>query len=141
MKILQIIDRMMRGGGAEKFVLDLSLALNNLKDVQVDVLSISPPFNSNYVEILESNGISHKILSDNLYAFNNISRLYKILTTGNYDAIHVHLFPALYIAALTKFFFHLSCNLIYTEHSTHNRRRKHALFRVLDRHIYKEYNQ
>lgn len=140
MKILQVIDRMMRGGGAEKFVLDLSLALNNIENVQVDVLSISTPLNNDYIDILNENGISHNVLSENLYSYKNINRLKKILSNENYDVVHVHLFPALYIASLTKRLFNLRCRLVYTEHSTHNRRRDNRIFRITDRRIYKEYD-
>ncbi len=141
MRVLQVIDRMMRGGGAEKFVLELSLALNKIKNIHVDVLSISTPQNSDYVDILREDGISHTVLSENLYSYKSIGRLKNIIKDQKYDVVHVHLFPALYIASISKQLYNLHIRLIYTEHSTHNRRRDSSFFRLIDRRIYKAYDQ
>ncbi len=140
MRILQVIDRMMRGGGAEKFALDLSLALNAIDRVQVDVLSVAPPANNDFVEILKANGISHSVLSDRLKSPKNIIRLKKFIEHGDYDAVHVHLFPALYYASLARLLSKQRFKLIYTEHSTTNKRRNHMILRIADRFIYKRYD-
>lgn len=140
MRVLQVIDRMMRGGGAEKFVLDLSIALNRLPEIEVEVLSIATPLNNDFVDILIQNGIKHNVLSDSLRSFKNIGKLHSYIAAGNYDAVHVHLFPALYYAGLAKKIWNLKCKFCYTEHSTDNRRRGSKLWTALDRFIYKQYN-
>ena len=142
MKVLQVINSMMRSGGAEKFLLDLSLALNRINGVEVTVLSIASPVNNDFVDILKANGITHHILSDgNLYSPGNIPRLKKFLDKGKYDAVHVHLFPALYFASIAKSLSKSRFKLIFTEHNTSNRRRGNMLFRISDRNMYKRYDE
>lgn len=55
-----------------------------------------------------------------------------------HDVAHVHLFPALYLAAIANI--GLGTRLIYTEHSTHNRRRNHKIFRPIEKWIYSRYS-
>ncbi|MCM0220078.1 glycosyltransferase [Bacteroides fragilis] len=141
MKILQIIDCMERGGGAEKFVLSLSLALKK-RNLEVEVLSIIPPSKDNldFIDALRKASIPVHILNQNnkLYSVVNIFRLKKFFKCNVYDIVHVHLFPAIYFAALAKL---KSTKLIYTEHSTDNRRRHFLLFKILDRIVYSRYNK
>ena len=57
-----------------------------------------------------------------------------------FDIIHVHLFPTLYWVALAT----CKCKgvkLVYTEHSTHNKRRDKTLFRPIERYIYSKYDK
>lgn len=138
MRVLQIINRMMRGGGAEKFVLDLVVALSKVKDVEVEVLSISTPLNDDYIEILETYDIKHSILSKKLHSFINLKTLKNFIENRHYDIVHVHLFPALYYAAFIPNW-DSKCKLIYTEHSTTNRRRK-PFFKIIETFIYKKYS-
>lgn len=140
MKILQVIDSLVRGGGAEKFVLDLSIALSKVESVEIDVLSITTPSNNDYVEILKTNGISHYVLSSKLRSIKNVNLLRKFIELGNYDVVHVHLFPALYFAALAKVISNKKFRLIYTEHSTTNKRRGNSIFRMTDRYVYRKYD-
>lgn len=140
MKVLQVIDRLMRGGGAEKFALDLTIALHKIEGVQIDVLSIVAPDNDDFVEILKENGIRHSVLSDNLRSPSNIIRLKRFIKAGDYDVVHVHLFPALYYASMARFLSKNRFGLVYTEHSTTNRRRNNVMLRIVDRFIYKRYD-
>lgn len=141
MRILQVINRMMRGGGAEKIVCDLSLALNKIEGVEVDVLSIAPPLNDDMVTILQENGVDHFVLSNSLYSGRNVGRLRSFVAIGAYDVVHVHLFPALYYAGAAKLTGKFLPTLAYTEHSTSNRRRNKLLFRKTDKIIYRQYNK
>lgn len=140
MKILQVIDRMMRGGGAEKFALDLTVALSKIDGAEVEVLSICPPENEDFVNILVRQGIKHHVLSARLYSWYNTILLKNYVDKGNFDIIHVHLFPALYYASLARVLSKKSFKLIYTEHSTTNKRRNNMIFRLADRLIYGRYN-
>lgn len=58
-----------------------------------------------------------------------------------YELVHVHLFPALYWVALAKILSGTRTKLIYTEHSTTNRRRSSPFLTVVDRFIYRRYSK
>lgn len=139
MKILQIINCENRGGGAEKFVLDLSIALKRIKGISIDVLSIQKPNNDNFIKILSNNNINHHHLSDNVYSPFNVIRLYKFINNRDYDVIHVHLFPSLYYAGIIQLICKSKFKLIYTEHNTSNRRRNKFIFKATDSFFYRQY--
>lgn len=142
MKILQIINSEKRGGGAERFVLDLSISLHKCHQASVDVLSIKTPDNNDFVDCLKDNGINHFVLSNNsIYSPINIIKLYNFIKNGKYDVIHVHLFPSLYYASMVKYLINSKIKLVYTEHNTSNRRRGKKIFKFIDRFIYRKYNR
>ena len=70
-------------------------------------------------------------------SFKSIKTMRKIMK--GYDIIHVHLFPSLYLVAVASL--GLNIKLIYTEHSTSNRRREKAYLRPLEQFIYKQYDK
>ena len=55
------------------------------------------------------------------------------------DVIHVHLFPSILFVALMDIFCSLDCPLVFTEHSTSNRRRGTTWGKLLDSMIYSRY--
>jgi glycosyltransferase involved in cell wall biosynthesis len=55
----------------------------------------------------------------------------------DYDVVHVHLFPTSYWAALASMF--SSVQLVFTEHSTSNRRRGKWYFRPIEQFIYSRF--
>lgn len=55
------------------------------------------------------------------------------------DVVHVHLFPSLYLSAIAAL--GLGVKLVYTEHSTSNRRREKRWLRVFERWIYGRYDR
>lgn len=57
---------------------------------------------------------------------------------SGYDIVHAHLFPGGYLAAIART--GKKCPVIYTEHSTHNRRREKKLFRPVERFVYSRYS-
>jgi glycosyltransferase involved in cell wall biosynthesis len=63
-----------------------------------------------------------------------------VINEGNYDVVHVHLFPALYVAGLAKLFHLTRTKLIFTEHSTFNRRMTNPFYRCIDRLVYNQYS-
>ncbi len=139
MRVLQVINRLNRGGGAEKFVFDLSTTLNSIKGVSVDILSICKPQNTDFTNEVARFGLHHYV-SSGTSPWRNLPRIIRFLGEGRYDVIHVHLFPALYIVALATLFLRQKPKLIYTEHSTSNRRRGKKLFQLLDHIIYTKYD-
>lgn len=139
MKILQIINEFSRGGGAEKFLLDLSIAQKE-EGNEVHILSIIAPSDSEFLLIAQQKGIIVHCLSNKLYSIRNIHKLYRFLQKNTFDVIHAHLFPTLYLVSIISFFYP-SISYVYTEHSTKNRRRKYVIFRVIDSLIYKKYTE
>lgn len=140
MKILQVIDCFERSGGAQKFFGDLVSEMKRER-VDVEVLSIIPPQNDNgeFVEKAKQQGIPVHILTNrSIYDVRNILTMRYFLRKNAYDIIHVHLFPALYFCALAK---PKGVKLIYTEHSTDNRRRHNLIFRRIDAWIYRHYDR
>ena len=140
MRVLQVIDCFERGGGAQKFFGDLVSEMHKM-GVDVEVLSVIPPQNDNgeFVNRAKQQGIPVHILTDrSIYDVRNVFAMHHFLHEHAYDIIHVHLFPALYFCALAK---PKGVRLVYTEHSTDNRRRHNWLFRCIDAWIYKHYDR
>lgn len=73
------------------------------------------------------------------YAFSHIFWLRTHIK--QYSLIHVHLFPSLYWVALAKMLISKKIKLVYTEHSTSNKRRNSLLFKFTDKFIYKKYQK
>ena len=139
MKILHIINSLATGG-AEKLIAE-TLPLYAECGVEVDLLLL--------------NGIEHPFFKD--LASKKCCRIFS-LGTGSiynplhifriipflkkYDLVHVHLFPAQYFVVLAKIISGANTKLIFTEHSTSNRRiRGNFLVRYLDVYIYKKYDK
>lgn len=140
MRVLQVIDCFERSGGAQQFFRDLISEMNR-EGVNVEVLSIIPPQNGNgeFVDRATQQGIPVHILTDrSIYDVRNVFAMHHFLHEHVYDIIHVHLFPALYFCALAK---PKGVKLLYTEHSTDNRRRHSLLFRRIDAWIYRHYER
>ncbi|WP_298953092.1 glycosyltransferase [uncultured Nonlabens sp.] len=135
MKVLHIINSLSTGG-AEKLVAD-SIPLYQTQKITVDVLSLKSE-KTEFWKLLEtksSNNITG-LTSGSIY---NPFLILKIIPfLKKYDLIHVHLFPALYWVVIAKCMSFSRVKLIYTEHSTGNRRRDKVLFKIIDRFIYKK---
>lgn len=122
-------------GGAENLFCN-ALPIYKSKLNQVDALIIKKTntdlennFNKNF------KGSINYLITNSLY---NPLILVKLMgLMRKYDIIHVHLFPALYWVVLAKVLsFSKSTKLIYTEHSTHNKRRDSPIFKLVDKFIY-----
>ena len=124
-------------GGAEKLVLDTLLAYNDFQ-ITADLLLLSGkqyPFK----EILDSQKVCniYELGSGSPYNICNILKIRKYLK--NYDLVHVHLFPSFYFVPLANILSGSKVKLIYTEHSTSNKRRKTPLLNYFDRKVYRAY--
>lgn len=72
------------------------------------------------------------------FSLKNIFRIRNLIKEN--DIVHVHLFPAQYIVILANLF--LNKNLIFTEHTTTNKRRKFKIFNLIEKYIiYKSYKK
>lgn len=133
MKILQIINDLSTGG-AEKLILD-SVPLYQKKGLTVDVLLLNnteTQFKSHLKET--SKGKIDGLTIGSIY---NPFLIFKIIPyLKKYDIIHFHLFPTLYWVVIAKWISFSKVKLVYTEHSTNNKRRGNRVFKILDKFIY-----
>lgn len=138
MKVLQVINAL-DTGGAEKLLLE-TIPLFNGKGILMDVL------------VFESKkGVCLKQLQDlnccRIYSLNSNSlynpyNIFKIISYfKKYDILHVHLFPAQYWVVLAKILSFSKIKLVFTEHSTFNRRRQLFFWRWIDKFIYNKYEK
>lgn len=93
---------------------DLTL-LHKLKDEKVKILSLS-----------STRSVRNPI---------NVFTLFPYMRA--YDVVHVHLFPAQYWAAFSRWLSFSKIPLITTEHSTENKRRKSIVYRFIDNIVYR----
>lgn len=138
MKILHIVNSLSTGG-AEKLIVD-SVPLYQKRGLKVDVLCLSDKKTPFWIELeTKSSGSITGITSNSIYNFLLIFKIIPYLK--KYNLIHLHLFPTLYWVIIAKWISFSKVNLIYTEHSTSNRRRGLYAFRILDRLMYKRLNK
>ncbi|WP_223854647.1 glycosyltransferase [Bacteroides sp. GM023] len=134
-EILHIINSL-EIGGAQKLLVDILPLMNNEK-MKVSLLVLKSVDSSFYTRIKNS-GI--EIFSLNSGSYHNpfiILRLIPFLR--KFSIVHVHLFPSLYWVALANIF--VSTKLIFTEHSTNNRRRGKVGFSFIERYVYRQYSK
>ncbi|WP_304343515.1 glycosyltransferase [Chryseobacterium koreense] len=131
---LSIIINSLNIGGAEKLVADsFPLIKEKIEETQLIVLKNSPSF---IAKQLDQKGKHVKFLyKGSLYNPFLIFKLIPILRKS--EVVHFHLFPTLYWVVIASMFVRNKPKLIYTEHSTHNKRRDSKIFKFLDRLVYK----
>lgn len=137
MKILHVINSLATGG-AEKLLLE-SIPKYESMGLTIDVVVLNGteyPFFKNFKQ--QSKGKLFSLGRSTVYNPLHVFRLIQYLK--KYDIVHVHLFPALYWVALAKWIGFSKAKFVYTEHSTHNRRRKSWLMQMTDRFIYSKYD-
>ncbi|MRI62405.1 glycosyltransferase [Ornithobacterium rhinotracheale] len=138
MKILQIIDSL-NMGGAEKLLLD-SIPLYVERGITMDIALLTDndyPF----TKALEAKNCSKifRLSKGSVYNPALIFKLQKLLK--NYDIAHVHLFPAQYWAVFANLLNGSKTKLIFTEHSTSNRRIRNKFFKPIEKFIYNKYDK
>ncbi len=130
MKVLQIINSL-NIGGAEKLVSDLVYLLNS-KAIDTDTLVLIESKTFLYERIKK-----YKVQFLTSGSPYNPLLIFKIIPIlKKYDVVHFHLFPTLYWVVIASLFVKNTPKLIYTEHSTHNKRRDSKIFKFLDCFIY-----
>lgn len=135
MKILHIIDTLLMGG-AENVLIGLTEGQKQLGH-EVTIMPLVCPKKTPVRSRIEDNGVKVVPLQEKGSVYNPylIIKIARII--GQYDIIHVHLFPALYWAALAKFISFSKVSMVYTEHSTNNKRRSNFILHHTDRLVYK----
>lgn len=139
MKVLHVINSL-NPGGAEKVLVDI-LLYNESSDIDMDILILNDSQKVLLDRLRES--FRGSIYTSNVKGYYNLLQFFEIkkYLKPYYNIIHVHLFPSLYWVAIIKFVFGLNIPLIFTEHSTSNRRIESPFYRILDRFIYKRYEK
>jgi glycosyltransferase involved in cell wall biosynthesis len=135
MKILHIISSLDLGG-AQKLVSDLLPEMANHADVDIKLV-VCRLTNSMLEQHLIESGIKIISLDTPERSVSLISKLRPLIKEA--DLVHAHLFPINYIVALANI--SISRPLVFTEHSTHNRRRDHNLLRQVERWMYSRYSK
>jgi len=134
MKVLHVKSTMAIGG-AERLMTEMLPLMK--KEIEVELL-INEKSDSEFYRKLESEGIKiHSLNYPKLYSPLNVFRIVRWLR--QYDLVHVHLFPSLYFVAVANFF--IRKPLIYTEHSTYNKRRDKWYLRPIEKWIYSRYQR
>lgn len=138
MKILHIINSLATGG-AEKLIVE-TLPLYREKGIVADLLLLNGTEYPLYKELQEKNCC--KIYSLGKTSVYNPKLIGKIIPyLKQYDLIHVHLFPAQYFAVAAKRLSFSKKPLVFTEHSTSNRRFSSKKFKLADKIIYNSYSR
>ena len=141
MKVLELINSL-NAGGAENLLVNSVIKYNEM-GIDVDLLLLNGG-NSPFLEKLNPySEISVFSLGNNINVYNPLNFLKLIKFFKKYDIIHVHLFPSLYWAAFADIIMKTQkkkYKLIYTEHSTSNRRRNSIVFKILDKLVYKRFH-
>lgn len=139
MKVLCVINSL-HFGGAEKLLFD-TIPRFKEKGLAVDlmVLNNSKTFFYKALENSANINIIHPKKQKSVYHISHIFWIKKYLK--HYNIVHVHLFPSLYWVALASLLTKNTATLLFTEHSTNNRRRKTVLLKYIDRFIYNRFTK
>lgn len=138
MKILYIITSLATGG-AEKLLLDTLPRYNDL-GIKADILllnGISNPF----LEELKKQKCCKIFILDTTSPYQPFFIFKLIPFFKKYDLIHVHLFPANYFVSLAKMISRSKTPIVFTEHSTSNRRFRNKYLTFLNKRIYNIFNK
>lgn len=130
MRIVHVINSLATGG-AETLVVDLAATMHAAgHDVTILTIGRSEGVP---LDAAHRRGLEVVALGSSPYDPRSVFALRTHLRSA--DVAHVHLFPALYFVPLAA----RRLPLLYTEHSTWNRRRDSRLFRLADRFFYRRY--
>lgn len=135
MKILHIIDNLSMGGG-QNLLIGLA-GIQKKMGNEVMVLALEPCNDSLVKNKIEAEGVKVEILTNKIKLRNPFQILLLMPWLEKCDIAHVHLFPALYWVGLARLFSFSRTPIVYTEHSTKNRRRENPALRLVDSFMYK----
>ena len=136
MRILQIINNIAWGGAGNLLINYIPIMKNSGHDI--DLLTLKQ-IDKYHLDNFKKIGIKIITLSENsLYNPLYIFKIKQFIKKGNYDIVHVHLFPALYYVGLAAYF-GIKSKLVFTEHNTWNTRMSNPVLRIIDKFIYRKY--
>lgn len=137
MRILHVIQDM-ETGGAQRLLTDLLPALAEDGELEI-TLAVYNSLSDSYRERLLRKNPRIRFIDLGIKKPRSLSPSFRLVSeVRRADVVHVHLFPPLYQMALTGLI--AGTPLVFTEHSTHNRRRDHKWMRPLEQLIYSCYS-
>ncbi len=138
MKVLLVINGL-GYGGAERLVFNfVSYSRNEHSELEVEICTLL--YLGDLGKKLQKMGITvHNLSCKKWDVLKIVWKLYNLVSKGEYDIVHVHLFPTLYYVSIIRRLITKPI-YIYTEHSTWNRRRKYFLLKLMDAFAYKAYD-
>jgi glycosyltransferase involved in cell wall biosynthesis len=140
MKILHVIPALGMGG-AEKLLVD-TVTICNSSGMGMEILLLNGSGTPFFEKLRHRNIAVSCLCKGNIKNVYNPLHIFRLIPyLRRYDIIHVHLFPALYWVAFAKIVSFSNINLIYTEHSTHNKRRNYKCLQPVESFIYKQYSK
>lgn len=138
MRLLLVINTL-ETGGAEKLLAD-SVPLFQHHGITTDVLVLKDSDVPLRQQIERQT--SGKVFTASPGTVYNPMHIFRLMRHfRNYDVVHVHLFPSIYWASLAKMMGFAKAKLVYTEHSTNNRRRDNLLMGLADKLLYRQYSK
>lgn len=135
MRILHVINNL-DIGGAQKLLHDICLAHHNDISMNITICVLSDS-QSTLETNLKAANISIIGINTSKFSISTIHRLIQLMKIA--DIVHAHLFPTNYLVALANVI--AKKPLVFTEHSTHNRRRDHKWLRPIEKLVYSRYNR
>ncbi|MDM1066147.1 glycosyltransferase [Myroides odoratimimus] len=136
MRILHLIDSL-NIGGAERLLIETIPYLVS-HGYTVDVALLNGEKTSFYKKLETLKECKIISLGFRYYDLSYFFKLKKL--SKEYDIIHVHLFPAQYYIGILKYLKLIKNKIIFTEHSTSNRRLQSSFFRIIERPICGQYD-
>ena len=134
MKILYVINAM-DVGGAQRLLSDLFPIMAEKHEVN---LLVQGDMESGFGRKVREAGV--KVMTTGCRSLYNPWIILRIAQWAKkYDIVHVHLFPMVYWASLASFL--TPMKLVYTEHSTSNRRRGKWYLRKIEQIVYSRYQR
>ena len=123
-------------GGGENLLIGLA-GEQVSRGLEVVVTPLVCPESTPVRDKMEEKGVTVQPIKASGSVYNPffIMRLVRLMR-GGYDVIHVHLFPSLYWSGLAKVMSFNKTPLVYTEHSTNNKRRGNRILHFVDKLIY-----
>lgn len=138
MKVLRVISGLYTGGAERSLETNVPIHIRNRYEMDVLTLSYekTPFYNS-----LINQGVL-VIDSYHVSCYNPIHIIKIANLLKHYDVIHGHLFPVFYWLALAKVLsFNRKTKLVFTEHSTSNRRMERWYLKPIDVFMYRRYDK
>lgn len=138
-KVLEVINSL-KIGGAELLLRNFVIEAKKNNQYTVDVCTLYATNDAKNIEEIKKKNVRIWTLDlKNKYNIFSVIKIRNIIQREKYDIIHVHLFPASAIVALSSLFLKKSIVYLFTIHSTFNRRRSIKIFKIIDGLIYHRY--
>ncbi len=140
MKVLQIIDSLPATSGGARFVVNLVKKLAERK-IDCQLLLIDGAA-SHFLDELKLANIKIISLDDgvkNRYRLEYIRKISCLMSS--FDVVHVHVFPASYLVAAATVLKKNKVAVVFTEHSSFNRRATHWAFKLIEKFVYSRFNR